>query len=84
MRQSSDNVSPLNLSQVMKEMKIAPCLAGAILKEQIGDKYDISFQEARISDIPLRQVHQVRRKEKSLLVQLDDEEYFENTAGKTK
>ena len=52
MRQSFDNVSPLNLSQVMKEMTIAPCLAGAILREQIGDKYDICFQEARISDIP--------------------------------
>ena len=36
----------------MKEMIIAPTLAGAILREQIGGKYDICFQETRISDIP--------------------------------
>ena len=36
----------------MKEMNIAPVLAGAILREQIGGKYDVCFQETRISDIP--------------------------------
>ena len=36
----------------MKEMNIAPILAGAMLREQIGGKYDICFQETRISFIP--------------------------------
>ena len=52
MKQALDNVSTLSLSLVMKEMGIAPVLAGAILREQIGGKYDICFQETRISDIP--------------------------------
>ena len=36
----------------MKDMDIAPVLAGAILREQIGGKYDICSQETRISGIP--------------------------------
>ena len=51
-KQAFDNVSPLNLSLFMKEMDIAPILAEAILREQIGGRYDICFQETRISDIP--------------------------------
>ena len=50
-KQSFDNVSPLNLSLVMKEM-IAPILAGAIVREQVGGRYDICFQETRTSCIP--------------------------------
>ena len=50
-KQPFDNVSPENLSLVMKEMDIAPVLAGAILREQISSKYDICFQETRISGI---------------------------------
>ena len=50
-KQAFDNVSLLNLSLFMKEMNIAPILAGAILREQIGAKYDICLQETRISDI---------------------------------
>ena len=45
-------MSPENLSLVMNEMDIAPVLAGAILRGQIGGKYDICFQETRISGIP--------------------------------
>ena len=41
-----------NLSLVMKEMNIAPVLAVVILREQIGGRYDICFQETRISGIP--------------------------------
>ena len=52
MKQAFDNVPPWNLSLVMKDMNIAPILAGAILREQIGGKYDICFQETRISGIP--------------------------------
>ena len=51
-KQAFDNVSPENLSLVMKEMDIAPVLAEAILREQIGGNYDICFQETRISGIP--------------------------------
>ena len=36
----------------MKEMEIAPTLAGAILREQQGGKYDMCFQETRISHVP--------------------------------
>ena len=36
----------------MKEMDIVPILAGAILCEQIGGRYDICLQEARVSGIP--------------------------------
>ena len=35
----------------MKEMKIAPVLAEAILREHIVGKYDICFQETKISGI---------------------------------
>ena len=41
--QAFDNVSPQNLSLVMKEMGIAPILASAILREQIGGKNDVCF-----------------------------------------
>ena len=44
-KQAFGNVSPENLSLVMKELKIVPVLAEAILREQIGGKYDICFQE---------------------------------------
>ena len=43
-KQAFDNVSPESLSLMMKEMDIAPVLAGAILREQIG-RYDFCFQE---------------------------------------
>ena len=52
-KQAFDNVAPLNWSLEMKEMNIAPVLAGAIFREQIGGKCDICFQETRISSIPL-------------------------------
>ena len=51
-KQAFDNVSPENLSLVMKGMNIALVFAGAILREQIGGKYDICFPETRISAIP--------------------------------
>ena len=51
-KQVLDNVSPKNLSLVMKGMDIAPVLLEAILREQIGVKYDICSQETRISGIP--------------------------------
>ena len=51
-KQAFDDVSSENLSLVMKEMKIAPVLAEAILREQIGGNCDICFQETRISGIP--------------------------------
>ena len=50
-KQAFDNVSPENLSLVMKEIKIAPVLAEAILREQIGGKYDVCFQETITSGI---------------------------------
>ena len=50
-KQAFDTVSPENLSLVMKEMNIAPVLAKAVSREQIGGKYDIWFQETRISGI---------------------------------
>ena len=37
-----DNVSPESLSPAMKEMDIAPMLAGAIMREEIGGRYDIT------------------------------------------
>ena len=39
-KQAFDNVSPENLSLVMKEMDIALVLAGAISRKQIGGKYE--------------------------------------------
>ena len=51
-KQAFDNVSPESLSLIMKEMDIVPMLAGAILREQIGGRYDICFQETRVSGIP--------------------------------
>ena len=43
--QAFDNVSPGNLSLVMKEMDKAPMLAGAIYREQVGGGRDICFQD---------------------------------------
>ena len=42
-KQAFDNVSSENLSLVMKDMKIAPVLAEAILREQAGGKCDICY-----------------------------------------
>ena len=47
-----DNVSPESLSLVMKEMDVAPMLPEAPLTEHIGGRYDICFQETRVSGIP--------------------------------
>ena len=51
-KQAFDNVSPVSLSLVMREMGSTPILAGAILREQIGGRYDICFQETTVSGIP--------------------------------
>ena len=48
-QQASDNGSLVSLGLVMKEMDIAPILAAAIWREQIGD---FCFQERRVSGIP--------------------------------
>ena len=61
----------------MKEMNIAPVLAGAILREHIGGTHDICFQETRISE-----VHQTGRKGESVLVQLDNEERLQDVSRK--
>ena len=37
---------------MIKEVNIAPVIAEAILREQLGGKYDICCQETRISGIP--------------------------------
>ena len=44
-KQAFDNVSPENLSLVMKEIE-------AVLREQLGGKYGLCFPETRISGIP--------------------------------
>ena len=51
-KQAFDNVSLVGLSLVVKEMDITPFLVAAILREQIGGRYDICFQETRASGIP--------------------------------
>ena len=44
-KQAFDNVSPESLSLTMKEMDIAPMLGVSILRDLIGGRYDICFQE---------------------------------------
>ena len=44
-KQVFDYVSPENLSLEMKDMGIAPVLAGTTFREQTGGKYDICFQK---------------------------------------
>ena len=51
-KQAFDNVSLVSFSLVMKEMDITPILAAAILREQIGGRYDICFPETRVSGTP--------------------------------
>ena len=51
-KQAFGNFPRENLSLVMAEMGIDPILAQAILREQIGGKYDICYQETRITGIP--------------------------------
>ena len=64
----------------MKEMDIAPMLAGAIMREQIGGRYDICFQETRVSGIPFdKSINQGGRE--PMLVQHDDEECLQAPAG---
>ena len=48
-----DSVSPQSLSLTMKEMGVAPMLAGASLREQIGGKYEKCLQELRVFGILL-------------------------------
>ena len=52
-KQAFDNVSPENLSVVVKEKKIAPVLAEAFLRGQIGGKYVTFASKRRISGIPI-------------------------------
>ena len=80
MKQTFDNVSPENLSLVLKEIKIALVLAEAILREQTGGKYDVFFQGTRISDT-FRLIDKTRRKGESLLVQPDDEKCLQGFIG---
>ena len=70
LKQAFDIVSSKNLSMVMKEMDIAPVLGGAILREQIGGKYDICFQETRISGIPFDKSIKQGGKESSCMFKL--------------
>ena len=62
-KQAFANVSPQSLSLIMKEMDIAPMLAGAILREQIGGRYDIRFQETRVTAIPFEKSNKQSGKE---------------------
>ena len=48
-KQDFDIVSPESLRLTIKETDIAPMLAGAILSEQLGGRYDICFQETRVT-----------------------------------
>ena len=48
-KQTFDNITLVSLNLVMKEMGITFILAAAILREQIGGRYDICFQETRVS-----------------------------------
>ena len=43
-KRAFENISPESLNMVMKEMDMTPMLAGAILWEQSGGRYDICFQ----------------------------------------
>ena len=52
-KEAFEYVSLDSLSLVMKEMDSAPMLAGATLREQIGERYDICLQATRVSGIPL-------------------------------
>ena len=94
-KQAFDNVSPESLSLIMKEMDIAPMLAGSILREQLGGRYDICFQETRVSGIPFdKSIKQggkegpslfnmmMRWKREPVSLQHDDEECLQTTAGK--
>ena len=81
-KQAFDNVSLENLSLVMKEMDIAPVLAGAILSEKIGSKYDICSQETRISGIPFDSSVKQRRKESPCLFNLMMKSVFQDVATK--
>ena len=69
-KQAFDNVSRENLNLVMKEMDIAPVLAGAILREHIGGKYDICFHKTRISLIPFEKSTKQGGKESPCLFNL--------------
>ena len=81
LKQAFDNVSLESLSLVMKEIDIAPMLAGAILREQIGGRYNnISFQETRVSGRPFDNSIKQGEKESPH----DDEESLQTTSGKVK
>ena len=81
-KQAFDNVSQENLSLVMKEMEIAPALAGAILREQKGGKYDMCFRETRISHVPFCKSIKQGGKESPSLFNLMTRSVFHNIARK--
>ena len=66
----------------MKEMDITPMMAGAILREQIGGRYDICFHETRVSGIPFDKSIKQGGKKKPVSLQYDDEGCFQTTSGK--
>ena len=66
-RQAFGNVSPQSLSLVMKEIGIAPMLASAILREQMGGTSDICFLETRVCGVPFDKSIKQGGKESSCL-----------------
>ena len=82
MKQAFDNVSPVNLSLVMKEMAIDLVLARAILREQIGGKYDSCFPETRSHEYPSTNPSNREGKRESVPVQSDDEECLQDNTRK--
>ena len=78
-KQAFDHVSPEALSLAMKEMDIAPMFAGAIMREQIGARYDICFQETRVSEI--KSINQGWKESPCLS---RDEEFVQTLTGENK
>ena len=73
-----DKVSPPSLSKAMEDFAIHPTPATAMLREQLGGKNDICFQETNRRH-RFRQVHQTGRMGEPRLVKLGDEVLAETT-----
>ena len=74
-KQALDNVTPLNLSEIMRKLGLNSTLTDPILREQSGGRCDVVFQETKVSGYPLTSLSS-RAAKKAQVLQHYDEEYL--------
>ena len=75
-KHASGGVTPLNLGGTEKELGLHSTLAEAKSREQIGDTYDVCFQETKVPGIPFDKSIMQGGKESVSLFSMIFEGYF--------